>query len=151
MSPSALPVVATQDQVHFPVRLADDDGMRRLMRLREITFGFCAGGALYRARGQASDDRLELAITAELGQLPYSIQSHGARREAIELLASPPPGASLRVGDRSTVVLDGHVTLRDEVTPVRLVTALAEWVINIQPWVSAIAAPLAAAQSAARR
>lgn len=151
MSPSALPVVASHDQIHFPVRLADIDGMRRLMQLREIAFDFAAGGALFRARGRTQDARLELAITAELGCIPFSVQSREARREAIALLSAPPPCASTRIVQNSTVTLDGQVTLQEQLTPVTLVAALTEWVINVQPWISAIAGPLAASRLPAAR
>lgn len=146
MSPSAIPVVAQHDEIRFPIRLADVDGTRRLLQLRDVSFDFSAGGARYRTRGRAHDARLDLDITAELGCLPFSIQSRAARDEAMALLATPPAGANLRITRSSTIALDGQMTLHADVTPVTLVTALTEWVINVQPWISAISAPLAAAR-----
>lgn len=145
MSPTAIPVVAQQDQIRFPIRLTDIDGARHLTQLREVSFDFSAGGARYRTRGRTRDSMLDLDITAELGRLPFSIQSRAARDEAMALLAVPPAGASLRITRTSAIELDGQVTLASDITPVSLVAALTEWVINIQPWISAIAAPLAAA------
>ena len=116
------------------------------MQLREVVFDFTAGGARYRTRGRTSDSRLALDITAELGRLPFSIQSRTARDAAMALLATPPAGASPRITRTSSIELDGQVTVASDVTPVSLVAALTEWVINVQPWVSAISAPLAAAR-----
>lgn len=150
MSPIAIPVVARQDQIRFPIRLTDIDGARHLMQLRDVAFDFTAGGARYRTRGRTHDSILALDITAELGRLPFSIQSRSARDEAMALLAAPPAGASLRITRTSAIELDGQVTVTSDVTPVSLVAALTEWVINVQPWVSAIAAPLAAAHLSSR-
>lgn len=145
MSPTAIPVVAQQDQIRFPIRLTDINGARHLKQLHEVVFDFTAGGARYRTRGRTRNSVLDLDITAELGRLPFSIQSRAARDEAMALLAAPPAGASPRITRTSSIELGGQVTVASDVTPVSLVAALTEWVINVQPWVSAIAAPLAAA------
>ena len=65
-----------------------------------------------------------------------------ARAEAIALIAAPPQNARVRVTSGNQVVLEGSFAVHEAVTPVSLIAALAEWVVNVQPWLAAIARPL---------
>lgn len=137
-----LPVVGRSRDVGFPIRLTDDAGAKRLMQQRSLRFDFVAAGTSFETQGEAIDSGVAISIRARLGMLPFSAESRPARDEAIALISTPPQGARVGITAGNQVVLDGSFSVEEMVTPISLITALTEWVVNVQPWLSAISRPL---------
>lgn len=140
-----LPVVSQTDKLGFPIRIADQDGATRLMQQRALHFDFVAAGTTFETHGTPAANGTMLSIRARLGRLPFSTESKPARKEVFDLLCAPPPGAQAGVACGNLIVLDGSLALQDKITPVSLIAALAEWVVNVQPWLLQIAQPLSMA------
>lgn len=137
-----LPVVGKTDRLGFPIRIADQDGATRLMQQRSLRFDFVAAGTAFETQGAPTDHGTVLSIRARLGRLPFSAESKPARQEVFDLLCAPPPGAHAGVTGGNLIVLDGSLALQETMTPVSLIAALTEWVVNVQPWLEQIAQPL---------
>lgn len=140
-----LPVVGQTDKLGFPIRIADQDGATRLMQQRSLRFDFVAAGMTFETQGMPAENGTMLSIRARLGRLPFSTESKPARQEVFDLLSAPPPGAHAGVTGGNLIVLDGALSLQDKVTPVSLIAALTEWVVNVQPWLLQISQPLSLA------
>jgi hypothetical protein len=140
--PTILPVVGRSRDMGFPIRLTDDAGAKRLMQQRSLRFDFVAAGTSFETQGEAIDSGVSISIRARLGLLPFSAESKPARDEAIALLSTPPQGARVGITAGNQLVLDGSFAVLEMVTPVSLIAALTEWVVNVQPWLSAISRPL---------
>jgi hypothetical protein len=137
-----LPVVGRTREIGFPIRLTGDAGAKRLMQQRSLRFDFVAAGTSFETQGEAIDRGVAISIRARLGLLPFSAESKPARDAALALMSSPPQGARVAITGGNQIVLDGNFAVHEMVTPVSLISALAEWVVNAQPWLEAIARPL---------
>jgi hypothetical protein len=137
-----LPVIHQTNGLGFPIRLADHEGATRLIQQRSLRFDFVAAGTSFETQAEPADEGIALSIRARLGLLPFSVVSRQARQEVLDLLSAPPPGASAGVARGNQIVLDGALSLPETVTAVSLIAALAEWVVNAQPWLERIAQPL---------
>jgi hypothetical protein len=137
-----LPVVGRTREIGFPIRLTDDSGAKRLMQQRSLRFDFVAAGTSFETQGEAIDSGVAISIRARLGLLPFSAESKPARDEALALMSAPPQGARVAITRGNQIVLDGSFSVHEMLTPISLIAALTEWVVNAQPWLEAIARPL---------
>jgi hypothetical protein len=140
-------------ELTFPIRI---DSTRSRTEIQVVTaqrlvFRFTACGTTVQASGKISPQRLELFLEADVGPLPYSAESRAARAAAIALMRAPPPGRIARLDVVQRIVLGGEIVLEAPLTPIGIVAALTGWMREIQPWLTAIAPPLATAMVDQRR
>lgn len=109
---------------------------------RERPFGFtfeCLGLS-FTASTRVREGKLWLQLAAKVGPVPYTAESAERRRDVVAIIRSSSTLPHGRVGisrDRQ-IELSGELRLSEPLTPVHVVSAAAELVLEIKPYVTLI-------------
>jgi hypothetical protein len=119
------------------------DGELNHIDPRERPFGFtfeCLGLS-FTASTRVRQGKLWLQLAAKVGPVPYTAESADRRRDAVAIMrsASTLPHGRVGVSQDRQIEISGEVRLSEPLTPVHVVSAAAEFVLEIKPYVTLIA------------
>jgi hypothetical protein len=139
--------IARLAETAFPLEVnslfVGPDGELNRIDPRERPFGFtfeCLG-LKFAATTRVRQGKLWLQVTAKAGPVPYTAESVERRREVMAIVRA---GGALRHGragvsrDRQIEIV-GELQLTEPLTPVHVVSAAAELVLELKPYISVIA------------
>lgn len=118
----------------------DADGELNRIDPRERPFGFnfeCLG-LRFAASTRVRKSKLWLNLTAKVGPVPYTAESLDRRRDALAIMRASlalPHGKLGLTRDRH-IEICGDVPLVEPVTPVHVISAAAQLVLEIKPYVA---------------
>ncbi len=126
------------------------DGTLRVREDEPLRFSFSFGGALVSALCTVASETMTVDLSADLGPLPYSVQSVTARQGVIAMLG--PQGESdgqFEIGDKNMIHFRGALAVERPFTPASLMTALTTYMMGAKPQFERLAEILATAEPAA--
>jgi hypothetical protein len=153
-TPAALPQaidVLTGQPVPFPLKALVVDATGRIARREtsDVVFSFAVVGTEFRACARSAAGGVQLAIEADLAQLPFSAESPAARRELQRLAAeSHITQGRLVLVDNRQLSLSTRVDVPAPAAPVDVIAGLVAMVLELRPYLTRIAALLAGAVAA---
>lgn len=121
-----------------------EDGVIRFRPGDPLRFSFSFCGAQIGAVCTLASDKMTVALEAELGPLPYSVQSVSARQGIIAMLGEQ--GAvdgRFELAARNMIQFRGQVTVDRPFTPAGLVTELTAYMVEMMPQFERLAEILA--------
>jgi hypothetical protein len=115
-----------------------------------LRFAFDFHGVIFNAVGRRQDDAFVLTMSADLGPLPFSVESAKARRAIQEVIAASGALIAPRftVGDDQMIRIEAVMELSKPVSPVTTLTMVTEVLLVLKPWLERIGALL---EQAAKR
>ncbi len=149
--PTALPQaidVLTGQPVPFPLKALVVDASGRIARRdnSDVVFSFSVVGTEFRACARSGADGVQLAIEADLAQLPFSAESPAARRELVRLATeSRLAHGRLVVVDQRQLALSTRIDVPAPAAPVDVIAGLVAMVLELRPYLTRIAELLAGA------
>jgi hypothetical protein len=103
-----------------------------------LRFAFDYQGLTFNAEGRRKGDAFVLTLSADLGPLPFSAESAGARQGIQELVAAS--GAMIEpqftIGDDQMIRVAATVDLAKPVSPVTTLTMVTELLLVLKPWLA---------------
>lgn len=116
------------------------DGSLTRIDPREHTFGFrfeCLGLG-FAASTKVRKGKVWLQIVGTFGPVPYTAESADARRDAMAIVRASEalPHGRIVVSPDRQIQLSGELPLTEPLTPVHVVSAAAELVIEMKPLVA---------------
>jgi hypothetical protein len=103
-----------------------------------LRFAFDYQGLTFNAEGRRKGDAFVLTLSADLGPLPFSAESAGARQSIQELVAAS--GALIEpqftIGDDQMIRVAATVDLAKPVSPVTTLTMVTELLLVLKPWLA---------------
>lgn len=101
-----------------------------------LRFAFDYLGATFNAEGLRTGDRFTVAVSADLGPLPFSAESSLARRAILELVAASKSatGPSLTIDPDQIIRIRSRFELLQPVSPMVVVTMVTELLLVLKPW-----------------
>jgi hypothetical protein len=131
----------------FPLEVnslyVDADGELNRIDPRERPFGFrfeCLG-LRFAAVTRVRKGTLLLQLVANVGPVPYTAESQDRRRDALAIIRSSLALPHINMGmsrDRQIEIV-GEFPLPEPLTPVSVVSAAAELVLEIKPYITLLA------------
>ena len=113
-----------------------------------FTFSFC--GAEIGAFCTLGTEKMTVDLDAELGPLPYSVQSASARQRIIAMLHEQPAvSGRFELGSRNMIKFRGQVSVERPFTPEGLVTEMTAYMLEMMPQFEHLAEILAPTTRAA--
>lgn len=128
----------------FPLEVnslyVDADGVLNRIDPRERPFGFRFDilGLRFAAVTRARKGKLWLQLAAEVGPIPYTAESQDRRRDVLAIMRATLSLPHTKMGmsrDRHIEVV-GELPLAEPLTPVNIVSAAAELVLEIKPYIT---------------
>ena len=112
-----------------------------------LRFAFDYGGVSFNAVGRRNADSFRLTIEADLGPLPYSVESVQARLSIQDLIAASGSLIEPRfsIGADQTIRVETTVELLNPVSPVLTLTLVTEVLLVLKPWLERLGTLLKAA------
>lgn len=110
-------------------------------RERPFKFTFASLGLRFDAATRVRQSKLWLMLTAKAGPLPYSAESLERRRDALAIIRASRglPHGKLGLSQDRQIEVSGEIPLDDPLTPVQVVSAAAQLVLEIKPYVALLA------------
>ena len=131
----------------FPLEVnslyVDADGELNRIDPRERPFGFrfeCLG-LRFVAATRVRKGALLLQLTAKVGPIPYTAESQDRRRDALVIMRSSLALQHIKMGmsrDRQIEVV-GEFPIAEPLTPISVVSAATELVLEIKPYITLLA------------
>lgn len=109
-------------------------------RERTFSFSFECLGLKFAASTRVRQGKLWLQLTAKAGPVPYTAESADRRRDVMAIMRASGTLPHGRVGisrDRQIEVA-GELRLTEPLTPVHVVSAAAELVLEMKPYITVI-------------
>ena len=128
----------------FPLEVnslyVDADGELNRIDPRERSFGFtfeCLG-LRFSASTRVRKNELWLKLAAKVGPIPYTAESLTRRRDALAIMRATLalPHGKLGLTRDSHIEVSGEVPLQEPLTPVNVVSAAAQLVLQVKPYVT---------------
>lgn len=150
-------------QQHLPLPLStysvDSAGKILKTERDRLSFSFAFSGTRFQATAELGGaNKLNLALTGDLGPLPYSVESRMARSAVLDMVAAGEFGfGRFAIAKDQMIRVEGSVPIEQPLTPVALLTALTAFLVDLKPhldsfaqqvagvWAKAHPAPLASA------
>lgn len=119
---------------------------------KALNFSFDCFGATFAAACRRVDGQYMVTVAADLGPVPFSAESVRARREVQDLVAVAAHTAETRmtITDEQTIRIDSTFALLQPVSPVVMLTAIAELLLTLKPTLARLAEILADAMPPVR-
>lgn len=118
--------------------VGDDGELQRIdPRERPFSFSFECLGLRFSATTRVRQGKLWLRLSAALGPVPYTAESVDRRRDALAIMRSGHlmPHGNLGVSRDGQIEISGELRLAEPLTPVNVVSAAAELVLEVKPFV----------------
>lgn len=118
----------------------DAEGELNRIDPRERPFGFRFEylGLRFAASTRVRKGKLWLQLTAKVGPIPYTAESQDRRRDALAIMRASLalPHGRLGVSRDRQIEVAGEFPLSEPLTPVSVVSAAAELVLEIKPYLA---------------
>jgi len=145
--------IAQLAETAFPLEVnslfIDADGELNRIDPRERPFGFrfeCLG-LRFAASTRARKGKLCLQLAATVGPVPYTAESQDRRRDALAIMRATLalPHGRLGLSRDRQIEVAGEFPLSEPLTPVSVVSAAAELVLEIMPYLALLGEVVTAA------
>ncbi len=123
-------------------------------RTRPFGFTFECLGLRFTASTRVRQGKLWLQLAANIGPIPYTAESMDRRRDTLAIMrsASTLPHGRVGISRDLQIEISGELQLIEPLTPVHVLSAAAELVLEIKPYAALLADFIpAVARSAASR
>lgn len=131
----------------FPLELnslsvGDDGELHRIdPRARPFGFTFECLGLRFTASTRVRQGKLWLQLAANVGPVPYTAESVDRRRDTLAIMrsASTLPHGRVGISHDRQIEISGELQLSEPLTPVHVLSAAAEIILEIKPYAALIA------------
>lgn len=105
-----------------------------------LRFAFDFQGVIFNAEGRRQGDVFVLAISADLGPLPFSVESAAARQAIQDIVIASGALIAPRflIGDDQMIRIEAAMDLAKPVSPVTTLTMVTEVLLVLKPWLARI-------------
>ena len=150
-----------QQQLPLPLNTYSVDSVGNILKTERdrLSFSFTFLGTRFEASAALGGaNKLKLDLIADLGPLPYSVESRMARSAVLDMVAAGEFGfGRFAIAKNQMIRVEGTVPIEQPLTPVALLTALTAFLLDLKPhldsfaqqvssvWAKAHPAPLASA------
>lgn len=129
------------------------DGSLRRRAKGPLNFTFSYTGVTFQAAVRPTPDGGRLQLDAELAPLPYSAEGRARRIEVEAIIAASRKGLKygrLVVDRRSRIHVVSDLDIENPLTPVSLIAAATEMLIQATPWIAILRRQIGPAPRAGR-
>jgi hypothetical protein len=131
----------------LPLNAIAVDASGKVLRTErdKLVFSFAFAGTRFDATAAlGGGNKLNLALTGDLGPMPYSAESRVARTAVLDMVAA---GAfsfgRFTVAKNQMIRIEGAIPVEHPLTPVALLTALTAFLVDLKPHLDSFAQQVA--------
>ena len=129
------------DDLDETVFLGSDGRLSILAGMAEFEFSFTHCDVPFRAHVRPCGDGVRMRIAGDVAPLPYTAESQDARRALLDILRKCRDfdWGECGVTAEQRIVVHGEVEVANPVTPVRVVSAVATFILSATPCMKLVA------------
>jgi hypothetical protein len=131
----------------LPLNAIAVDASGKILRTERdrLAFSFAFAGTRFDANAAlGSGNKLNLALTGDLGPMPYSAESRVARSAVLDMVAAGDFSfGRFTIAKNQMIRVEGTIPIEHPLTPVALLTALTAFLIDLKPHLDVFAQQVA--------
>lgn len=131
----------------LPLNAIAVDASGKVLRTErdKLAFSFAFAGTRFDATAAlGGGNKLNLALTGDLGPMPYSAESRVARSAVLDMVAAGDFSfGRFAVAKNQMIRVEGTIAIEQPLTPVALLTALTMFLVDLKPHLDKFASQVA--------
>jgi hypothetical protein len=132
-----------QQRLPLPLNTYSVDASGNILKTERdrLSFSFAFLGTRFDASAALGGvNKLNLDLTADLGPLPFSVESRMARSAVLDMVAAGEFGfGRFSIAKNQMIRVEGTVPIEQPLTPVALLTALTAFLLDLKPHLDSFA------------